>query len=470
MSAAEAAEGAAADSIDAIDESNNASEAEEANARTIGAYADNVESDEYKEAEKDQAPLEQEANDASRNTSITATNNFLKRLGQEEIAPEVLGKFIDEIEQNFKNLKADENSSDRSYSDFLRINVAKFAHDLNVTSESNKNLKRYLDCQTEFIKGGQNLAFKIIEKMGGDTTKLKELHNQIGDFENNLRKDKSGKILQPVEIDKTSALWKNQEKINEMMEGFKKQGEANTKFMDAVEKQAAKTSTETKSSMFRKIFMTMAGLFGLGLAGFTGWWVWQQSRDNTGCFSYVGTLGAHKMGCSDEPIKDFNMPENCNCGGGFKPDQKSQKAIITGTAGTTITGHFPPNFCALGQPQMKVLGGGNSYATCTTSVTDPKAVLYAYKETSALQALSDLPAWLGKMGSGLLGDLTGGLGGIFKIILYIGLAIVGCIILLMVIRFAWNKFRGSKGGGSSNSGGGKTIVIEEGGGSSRRKS
>ena len=52
-----------------------------------------------------------------------------------------------------------------------------------------------------------------------------------------------------------------------------------------------------------------------------------------------------------------------------------------------------------------------------------------------------------------------------KIILYIGLAVVGCIILLMVIRFALDKFRGSKGGGSSKGGGGgSTIVIEGGGG------
>ena len=52
-------------------------------------------------------------------------------------------------------------------------------------------------------------------------------------------------------------------------------------------------------------------------------------------------------------------------------------------------------------------------------------------------------AWkwhFGNLGKGLLGDLAGGLMGILKIVALIAAGVIGVIILLIVIRFAWNQF------------------------------
>ena len=307
----------------------------------------------------------------------------------------------------------------------------------------------------------------IFERSGAKTRsllkELKKMQAGWGEYKDNL--DNEGNIRPD------SRYAKDQTRLNEIKSELEERMSKDTKFNDAIEREAAKTGTETKTSYWKRFWQIFGALAACGGLGFLGWYMYQYAVDHTGCFSYVGTLGPNRMGCSDLPNATFDQVKNCNCGGGFKPGQVNLNAIQPQKPPSTPVG-YPPNTCGLGVSQQQKLGDKGGYATCTISVTGDNAVLYAYKKTSALQALAALPSWLGGLGKGLLGDLMGGLGGIFKIILYIGLAIVGCIILLMVIRFAWNKFRGSKGGGSSKGGGGgKTIVIEEGGGgSSRRKS
>jgi hypothetical protein len=173
--------------------------------------------------------------------------------------------------------------------------------------------------------------------------------------------------------------------------------------------------------------------------------MYQYSQDHTGCFSYVGTLGASKMGCSSKSKKDFDQVANCNCGGGASPDMSNQdadkllaKSCEGGAEAQANCKKYPPYLCPLGGPEIQIVGA--DFATCTSEAVGKKAVLYAYKKMSPIQALAALPNFLGKLGKDLLGDLTGGLMGILKIVALIAAGVIGVIILLMVIRFAWNQF------------------------------
>ena len=290
------------------------------------------------------------------------------------------------------------------------------------------------------MEASHNRLWQVLEELKSVTADQikdwKAMNDSIGNWEDNVEQDPNTKKWRLKANSRLRELMENGELKNnkDALEDAFESKEADG-LKKKVYRAAAEEGKESGKSKWEQFKSFMKALLGLGALGFAFWFAYQYAADNTGCFSYVGTLGGNKMGCSSTKKNDW-MAKHCNCGGNFTPDIVSDNEI---TQGTGTVGSGPPNTCALGGDQAEAVGG--SYASCTSAAVGPKAVIYAYRKMSPLQALAALPSWLGKFGGGLLGDATGGLKHILMMVLYVGLGIVGVIILFMIIRFAWNYFK-----------------------------
>jgi hypothetical protein len=322
-----------------------------------------------------------------------------------------------------------------------------------ITKEFLKNMKgefrASLDAQWTDTK---KWMYKILKRANVNIKGLQDMDSRIGSWNDAF--DADGNLNKNSEYYKAM---KNGE-IEEMQKHFDEMLEKSSELKKAAAEAAAKEGKMSAEEKWKMIKSMIKVLVGCGAIGFAVWFAIQLAHDNTGCFSYVGSLGANRMACSDTMATTSSgdwLPNNCNCGGDFKPDMVSNEEIKSQS-----DGDGPPAKCALGGDQALAVGG--SYATCTTSIATPKSVLYAYKEMSALDALAHLPSWISDWaGAALPGPSN--LKSILMMVLYVGLGIIGVIILLMIIRFSWNYFKthkdigkakgsGKKGSGKKGSG------------------
>ena len=304
----------------------------------------------------------------------------------------------------------------------------------------------------------QSRAHEVVETLPGlDANKLKALRDGLGPMKDSWKLSKDGKTATVIDgspYDKASKLGDGgtPSEIDKAQADIENAVKNDPKMKAAADKVAAKDGTKTGEELLEKITKILKILAVVGSIGFATWFAFQYAHDNTGCFSYVGSLGANKMTtCSTTLSHDKWAPTHCNCSGNFTAGEVSSNPLTCPDPGCAKES-APPNACSLGGPQQKIAGG--SYAACTTDVAEKKSVLYAYKEMSPLQALAALPKFLGDFGKGFLPD-TNSLKGVLKMILYAGLGILGAIILLMIIRFSWNYFKthrdiGKKKEGSGN--------------------
>ena len=457
------AERSAENSSGAVD---GLAEAEAAEAAAASAEAARIEAEgdgQRSQAMKDEAAKKAAATEAAAGTVV-------ETMAKEQF--DAAGKDYGEKQQQQINDLTDELKA-------LKEKMSELAGDrsklVDPTTEEGKGLARTLwDWLTGKGKGGppkdvsaaldaQNAAArirlgKLIKSSCSSETAdlLKQYNDKFGGvpFLDSFDEDSSTGELTPNE---KGPMGKEAQQLREeIVEKVTKELRGSKSFRDSCEKTAAKSDKETGESTMDKALSLFKALLALGSVGFAGWFAYQYAKDNTGCFSYVGSIGAHKMGCSDDN-KNSWAADNCNCGGGYKSDLVDNNAI-TGEAAradssTAVSGLAPPTKCALGGPQAQALSG--SYASCSSSVASAKSVLYAYKETSPLQGLAQLPNFLGKFGGDLLSNLGGGAGHILKMLLYAGIAIVGLIVLLMIIRFSWNYFKTHRNVGKTKEGGGK---------------
>jgi hypothetical protein len=451
--AAAAAAAGASDEVETANEEAGSAEAAADRSRIDAAAgsADGVEtSKEQAAAQEDLDQKEQAVDEASK----TVIKTFFEQM----MGKEMTGKQLEELQamnDKLMDIVRDSITEPGNPSDPSRPSsqaAAKVCLDYN--NSLSPEMQAANDAQ---VQACQARVDKVLDEIPGlDAKKYKALRDGLGKMSDNFDLE-TGKVKEGSPYDKASKPGPKGEDspIEQAQAEIAEAIQNDPKMKKAAEEAAAKDGTRTWKEVLDGVTKVMGILAVLGSIGFAVWFAFQFSHDNTGCFSYVGSLGANKMNTCNAPAKVDNKTWasiKCNCAGAFTAGAVSENPIKCSPTNACKGGDAPPNTCSLGGPQAKIAGG--SYAACTQEVATPKSVLYAYKEQSPLQSLAALPKWLGDFGKGFLPDMNS-LKGVLKMILYAGLGILGAIILLMIIRFSWNYFKthrdiGKKREGSGN--------------------
>ena len=212
------------------------------------------------------------------------------------------------------------------------------------------------DASDAMMQGTQERMWKLLGEAEGVTPEQikdwKAMNESIGKWEDNF--DKNGNLLKESPLKKML----DDKSLENAKTDMDKALEKSPKVQEAVKKAAAEEGKESGKSKWEQFKSFLKALLGLGGLGFACWFAYQYAADHTGCFSYVGSLGANKMGCSDTQKSDWQV-NYCNCGGGFLAGQASASPI---TKPTTAGGPKPkakagpPNTCPLGGSQAQVNG------------------------------------------------------------------------------------------------------------------